>query len=192
MRFTPALGLAGLLACQPSTTRPSFTPLPEAEVVEVRLQPQEATKVLAEALTTDSIPARRVDLRDGYIESHWFDSSTGAPSTRRPIGTRVVRVRAWADPGRPGFTLLSAETVFRPVADPSLPPRELEREVPPQHPVAVKIRTALQEMVKRYGGPPAAEKGEGRQKAENGEGRTGNGEEGAGDEDQEQGTDNSQ
>jgi hypothetical protein len=152
-----ALVLVGLVACQPSTNRPSFTPLPEAEVVEVRLLPAEATKQLAAALQTDSIPARRVDLLDGFIESHWFDSSTGQPSTHRPIGTRVVRVRAWADPGRPGFTLLSAETVFRPVADPSLPPRELEREVPRNHPVAIKIRTALQDLVKRYGGPPVAE-----------------------------------
>ena len=184
MRFTPALALAGLLACQPATTRPSFTPLPEAEVVEVRLQPQEATKVLAEALKTDSIPARRVDLRDGYIESHWFDSSTGTPSTRRPIGTRVVRVRAWADPGRPGFTLLSAETVFRPVADPSLPPRELEREVPPEHPVAVKIRTALQAMVKRYGGPPVTAVNE-KPEARNGKEGAGNEEQGAGNEEPE-------
>jgi hypothetical protein len=157
MRVALTLLLPGLLACQPSTTRPSFTPLPEAEVVEVRLLPLEATKQLAAALEADSIPARRVDLRDGFIESHWFDSSTGRPSTHRPIGTRVVRVRAWADPGRPGFTLLSAETVFRPVADPSLPPRELEHEVPRNHPVAIKIRTALQGLVKRYGGPPVTE-----------------------------------
>ena len=66
----------------------------------------------------------------------------------------MVRVRAWADPGRPGFTQLTVETVYRPLADPSLPQRELEREVPQDHPVAKKIRAALQGMVKRYGGPP--------------------------------------
>jgi hypothetical protein len=173
MRAALGLALSGVLACQPATTRPSFTPLPEAEVVEVRLLPQEATKRLAEALAAQSVPAGRVDLRDGYIEGKWFDSSTGQPSAHRPIGTRIVRVRAWADPGRPGFTLLSAETVFRPLADPSLPPRELEHEVPKDHPVAVKIRTTLQEMVKRYGGPPVTENKE-----------AGSGKQGAGNEDQ--------
>lgn len=152
-----AMLLPGLLACQPSTTRPSFTALPEAEVVEVRLPPLEATKQLARMLEDDSIPAGRVELRDGFIESHWFDSSSGRPSKARPLGTRMVRVRAWADPGRPGFTLLTAETVYRPMADPSLPPRELEREVPKDHPVAVKVRTALQALIKTYGGPPVSE-----------------------------------
>ena len=159
MRVTRVVALLvpGAIACQPGTTRPSFTPLPEAEIVEVRLQPMEATKKLAEALEADSIPAKRVEPRDGYIESHWFDSATGHPATERPLGTRVVRVRAWADPGRPGFTLLTAESVYRPLADPSLPPRELERELPTEHPVATKVRTALQDLVKKYGGPPVTE-----------------------------------
>jgi hypothetical protein len=173
MRPARALGLTltGLLACHPGTTRPSFAPLPEAEIVEVRLLPSEATRHLAELLGADSIPARRVILQDGYIETQWFDSSTGLPSRRRPLGTRTVRVRAWADPGRPGFTLLTAETVYRPLADPSLPPRELEREVPKDHPVAAKVRAALQNLVKTYGGPPAMEPAK-----NNGEQRTGNGE----------------
>ena len=52
---------------------------------------------------------------------------------------------------------MTVETVYRPLADPSLPERELDRQVPRDHPVAVKVRTALQEMVKKYGGPPAPE-----------------------------------
>jgi hypothetical protein len=47
------------------------------------------------------------------------------------------------------------ETIYRPLADPSLPVRELDRQVPRNHPVAVKVRATLQELVKRYGGPPA-------------------------------------
>ena len=157
MRAAGALALSGLFACQPATTRPSFTPLPEAEAVEIRLSQEEATRRLAERMESDSIPAARVEVRDGFIESRWFDSATGKPSTRRPIGTGVVRVRAWSDPGRPGFAILTVETVYRPLADPSLPERELEREVPEDHPVAAKVRVALQEMVKKYGGPPATE-----------------------------------
>jgi hypothetical protein len=146
-----------LLACQPSTTRPTFTALPEAAVTEIRLSQLEATRQLAEGLKAESIPASRVELRDGYIESTWFDSATGRLTSRRPIGTRVVRVRAWADPARPGNTLLTVETLYQPYVDPSLPPRELEREVPRDHPVAVKVRALLENLVKRYGGPPPPE-----------------------------------
>jgi hypothetical protein len=131
--------------------------LPEAETVEIRLSPTEATRRLADVMRDDSIPAARVEIRDGFIESRWFDPSTGQPTKSRPIGTRIVRVRAWADPGRPGFALVTVETVYRAMADPSLPQRELERQVPRDHPVATKVRAALQDMLKRYGGPPVTE-----------------------------------
>ncbi len=151
-----ALGVPGLLACQPATTRPTFPPLPEAETVEIRVSPLEATRRLAEILQADSIPAARIELRDGFIESHWFEAASGKPTQARPLGTKIVRVRAWSDPGRPGFALLTVETVYRPVADPALPSRELDREVPATHPVAAKVHAALEGMLKRYGGPPAA------------------------------------
>jgi hypothetical protein len=143
--------------CSPFTTRPPITPLPEASVTEIRLPVQEATRELATALQADSIPTRRVRVRDGFIESGWFDSATGRPTRRRPIGTGIVRVRAWADPGRPGNTLLIVETSYRPLADPSLPDRELEKQVPRDHPVAVKVDSALAALLKRYGGPPSPE-----------------------------------
>lgn len=94
-------------------------------------------------------------MRDGYLETKWLDSATGRPTRRRPLGTGVVRLRGWADPGRPGFTVLTVETLYRPLADPSLPERELERQVPRTHPAAVKVEQILQAMLKRYGGPPA-------------------------------------
>jgi hypothetical protein len=153
-----ALALAAALAgCHPNTTRPAIVPLPEAAATELRLLPQEATSRLAEAMVADSIPLARVHARDGWIESRWFDSATGRATRSRPIGTRIVRVRAWADPGRPGNTVLTVETVYRPVADPSMPERELERQVPKGHPVAVKVAAELAEMLKRYGGPPPPE-----------------------------------
>lgn len=131
-----------------------MTPYPEAAGVEIRLRPQEATRRLAEALQADSLPPARVRLRDGYIETVWLDSATGRPTTRRPLGTDVVRLRAWADPGRPGNTVLTVETLFRPFADPSLPERELERPVPRTHPTAVKVERILAAMLERHGGPP--------------------------------------
>jgi hypothetical protein len=153
----PRLRLAAALAtaaCRPDTTRPAITPFPEAAGVEIRLRPIEATRRLAEALQADSLPPSRVRMRDGYVETPWLDSATGRPTTRRPIGTSVVRLRAWADPGRPGNTVLTVETLYRPLADPSLPERELERQVPRTHPVAIKVEQVLAALLKRHGGPP--------------------------------------
>jgi hypothetical protein len=145
----------GALGCQPNTTRPSFTPLPEAAGTEVRLSVPEATRRLAEALRADSIPTRKVQLRDGYIETAWFRvGSKRVVQERGAVGPGVVRVRAWADPARPGSSQLSVETLYRPLLDPSLPDRELEREVARDHPVAIKVVAVLRRLVERYGGAP--------------------------------------
>lgn len=155
MRVRLLFALTAVLpACRPETLRPAVTPYPEASGVEIRLRPPEATRRLAEALQADSITLSRVRIRDGYMETAWLDSATGRPTSRRPIGTGVVRLRGWADPGRPGNTVLTVETLYRPLADPSLPERELERQVPRTHPTALKVERALEAMLKRHGGPP--------------------------------------
>ena len=141
-------------ACQPATSRPPFGPLPEAPGSELRLTVPEATRRLAEALKADSVPANTVRLRDGYIETPWFLARTMRPTKKRPVGTGVVRIRAWADPARSGSTQLTVETLYRPRLDPSLPDRELEREVPRDHPVAVRVEAALKRLVERFGAPP--------------------------------------
>jgi hypothetical protein len=141
-------------ACQPATTRPWFTPLPEAPGSELRLRVREATRRLAEALRADTIPIRRIELRDGYLESPWFDARNGRPTSRRPSGPGVVRVRAWVDPARPGSSQLTIETLYRPVMDPSLPVRELERQVARDHRTARKVEGVLGRLVQRYGTPP--------------------------------------
>jgi hypothetical protein len=152
--FVLGAGLAGA-ACQPNTTRPSFTPVPDAAGTEVRLLVPEATRQLAQALRDDSIPIRQVQPRDGYIESGWFTAQGGrAVRGSHAVGSRVVRVRGWADPARPGSSQLTVETLYRPVLDPSLPERELERQVARDHPVAVKVEAALKRMVDRFGGEP--------------------------------------
>ena len=150
--------LATAAACQPNTTRPSFPPVPEAAGTEVRLSVPQATQRLAEALKADSIPVRKVQIRDGYLETGWFATASRRPTAgHRAIGPGVVRVRAWADPARPGSSQLTVETIYRPLRDPSLPDRELEREVRPDHPVALKVVAVLAGMVQRYGGPPPEE-----------------------------------
>jgi hypothetical protein len=149
-----ACATLAMAACQPATTRPSFAPRPEAAGSELRLSVRDATRRFAEALKADSIPTQKVRLRDGYIETPWFLTQTGRPTRRRPVGPGVVRVRAWADPARPGSTQLTVETLYRPLADPSLPERELERQVGRDHPVAKKVEAALKRLVERYGAPP--------------------------------------
>ena len=128
--FRLALAVA-LTGCRPDTTRPSIAPVPEAASTEIRLVPQEATSRLAEAMVADSIPRWRGS-RPATGTSRVAGSTRrpGAPTRRWPLGTSVVRVRAWADPGRPGISMLIVETVYRPMADPSTPERELERQVP--------------------------------------------------------------
>jgi hypothetical protein len=156
VRFHLILSIAAVAAaCQPNTSRPGFTPLPEAAGTEVRLPVKDATRYLADALRADSIPIRRVMLRDGYLESNWFYAkSKRAVRGRQPLGTGMVRVRGWADPARPGSTQLSVETSYRPLIDPSLPGRELDRQVPRNHPIGVQVEAALKQLVQRYGGPP--------------------------------------
>jgi len=145
----------GISACQPSTTRPGITPYPEASGGELRLSVSETTRRLAELLKADSIPVSKVRLRDGYIETRWFDSRTGrVKGGRSVLGLHTVRVRGWADPARPGSTQLTVETVYHPLADPSLPERELERQVPPDHPTARKVGAVIARLVERYGAPP--------------------------------------
>lgn len=151
------LCLTAVLACRPDTTRPGIVPLPEAAGSEVRLPPREATRNLAEALRADSVPIRRVAIRDAYIESGWFDTRSRRPTTAgRALGPGVVQVRAWAEPARPGSSQIVVETTYRALLDPSLPQRELERQVPRNHPVAVDVEGVLRRLVERYGGPPAA------------------------------------
>jgi hypothetical protein len=154
-RGIAAFVLAGMLAgCQPATTRPPYPAVAQAATAEIRLPPREVTQRLAEALRAESILATRIVPRDAWFETQWFDPATGQRTKHRPIGAGAVLLRAWADPTQPGSSKVTVETVYRPMADASLPERELDRQVPRDHPVAIKVRAALQDLVKRYGGPP--------------------------------------
>jgi hypothetical protein len=148
------LGLVGLVGgCFLSTARPAYSPLLGSPSAEVRLGPDSATQRLAEALKDDSIPISRVETRDGYLETPWFDASTGAAARTSPLGPNVVRVRGWVDPGRIGHSDLRVEIAYRAVRDPSVPERELERAAPTDHPVVQRVRSALDSLKQRYGDP---------------------------------------
>jgi hypothetical protein len=143
--------LAALIAaCFPYTSRPSLDPLLGVPSAEVHLAPAAATERLAEALRNDSIPVTRVESRDGYLQTPWFDTATGAPTARSPLGPGVVRVRGWVDPGRYGHSEMRVEVAYRVQRDPSVPGRELERLVPPEHPVRLKVQAALDSLAQRF------------------------------------------
>ena len=61
------------------------------------------------------------EVRDGWLETTWFDAPSGRRTGARPIGVDTVRVRAWADPTHPGSSKVTVETVYRPLADPRCP-----------------------------------------------------------------------
>lgn len=136
-------GLALLAACSPATRRPAFAPMPEARRGELELDVPAATDSLAKVLIAAGIPVSRIASRDGYLETPWFDTATGRPASGRPLGPGRVRVRAWVSPSRYRYSELAVETVFRPFADPSAAPRDLEESVAYAHPVRQRVRTAL-------------------------------------------------
>ncbi len=152
-------GVAWLLAaaaCHPNTTRPGFLPRPGAVQADLLVSPGEAIDLLAEALRRDSFPVTLASSRDGYLETAWFDTTTQRKARGEHFGAGVVKVRGWADPGPPRQSHLTVETVYRPLADPSEPERELERDVPPGHPTAVRVREIVDTLAARHG----KEKGE--------------------------------
>ncbi len=151
MRQIALVVLLSLAACYPTTTRPSLTPVPDAVVTEWDLFPPQAMRALALALDTDSIPVSRTEPDDGWLETPWFDATTLMPTSARPIGANVVRVRAWAEPSRPNHSAVTVEVVYRPVADPSREGRALEQQVPITHPIAVRVGIVLAKLNKEYG-----------------------------------------
>ncbi len=149
-----------LVGCRATTGRPPFNPFPEAELVEIGFGLSDrvdnvirVTDTVAAYFARDSISFRRVLPFDGYLETGWLDSATAQPTSRRPLGGGVVRVRIWVDPTKPGYAAVSAETVAIPKADPSLPARELEAPVPPLHPINKRVADVLAKLKEKYGIP---------------------------------------
>jgi hypothetical protein len=139
------------LGCSPQTTRPTLIPFPEALTNETYAIPPKAIDMLAHGLQDDSIPVRRIEIVDGWLDSGWFEVETQAVATGPFTGTDVVRVRGWADPGRPKYSDLTVEAVYRKAVDPSQPPRDMERALPNDHPVMKRIKRVLDVLGARKG-----------------------------------------
>jgi hypothetical protein len=143
---------AAVLGCKPTTPRPYFPPVTGAPAGEIELDVVPATEAIADVLRSDSFPLRRVEPRDGYLETHWFDARTKAPVSGRILGPDVVQIRAWVNPAKRHSSRVTIETTYRPLADPSLPPRELDHQVPPDHPVGKRVIEIVTELARLYAG----------------------------------------
>jgi len=151
LAWTPMLLLLSLVTgCKPYTPRPYFPPVTGAARAEIFLDVPAATTVLSEIMDTDSLPVTQVEKRDGYIETAWFDATSKAPTTARRLGPEVVRVRAWIDPARRGHSWITVETVYRPLADPTLDQRDLDTQVPPDHVIGKRMAEVVTELAKLY------------------------------------------
>ena len=153
------LSVICLVACQATTTRPTFDPLPGAATAEVHLGPEEATRVLAEAFKSDSIALKFVHEGDGVIVSEWLEVPGYQRAGGRVLGPGAVRVRAWIDRGvvsqADTSSVYVVETAYRVYADPSREERELEQPVAETHPARVKVVRLLDRLLREYGDAPA-------------------------------------
>lgn len=144
--FVGSMVLASLFACDPGTTRPDLLPMPEARTLEVEGDRPATIEALHAALVADSFPVRRVVARDAWLETFWFDAATLRPAGANALGPKVMKLRGWAEPSRYGESVLVVELVYRPMADPSVPPRTLERSVPATDSMYVRVERLLQRL----------------------------------------------
>jgi hypothetical protein len=140
-----------LVACRATTSRPYFTPLPSASVAEIELGIPAATRVLSETMAKDSIALQTIKENDGYIDSGWLDAKTLEHTGARPLGTDVVRVRAWVNPSKLGWSELVVEGSYRAMEDPSRPERELDVPLPEDHPLQRRLGEVIRTLIEKYG-----------------------------------------
>jgi hypothetical protein len=89
---------------------------------------------IADILHEEAIELRWVRVREGYVETKWFDPVTGDTGGGRSLNTAgIVRLRFWTDLIMEHRSVVVGEAVRRRVVDPSLPPRETEVHVPEDH-----------------------------------------------------------
>ena len=138
-------------SCRATTSRPTYLPLPTAVVAEVELGIPEATRVLAETMAKDSIALARIKEADGFIDSGWLDAKTLEHTGARPLGTNVVRVRAWVNPSKLNWSQLVVEGTYRAMDDPSRPERELDVQLPDDHPLQKRLGDVIRKMIEKYG-----------------------------------------
>ena len=161
------------------TVRPPFPPLFQAFVDTVRVEQSDWTgeferrkleqrfderdtlliemaELIAELerlSIEEGLSVRVASVLDGYIETQWFDVVSGRSADREVAHPeREILLRFWIDPVGPLGYQLSAEAVYRRVADPSLSSRAREVMVPPGHDGEAILLRVLDGVRGRFGG----------------------------------------
>jgi hypothetical protein len=137
-------------ACGGASVRPYLTPLPQAVVDTLRGDAEAMVSHLSALLEEDSIGIERMSDVEGYLESERFDASRLAVDTVPTPISRVVRLRFWIDPIGEGEVQVAAEAVTEVTVDPSLPQRQREIMVPPDHPGWEALEHMLADLRRRF------------------------------------------
>ena len=72
-------------------------------------------------------------------------------------GQDVVRVRAWVNPPSSSGASWLVEAIYRPLADPSRPERELDVRLPDDHPLQRRVAGVIRRLIEQYGDPATLE-----------------------------------
>ena len=159
MRFAFRVCLL-LAACTPVTTRPDFRPDPRALVAILNARPERVTLGIDSLVPTESLSVLHFNVRDGYVETGWYDTRVHRLRDReRDITdpTVTVKIRFWADPWVPGQTRLTVEPVYRPRLDPSRTERDLEVMLSKDDAGYKLAQRLLDKVTQRFGVPKAAQ-----------------------------------
>ena len=146
-------------ACTPVTTRPDFRPDPGALVVTLDARPERITAALDSLVPAESLEIAHSDVRDGYVETAWYDTKAHRSRHHERDITDLgatVKLRLWGDLWVPGQTRLTVEPVYRPRYDPSRVERELEVIVPKEHEGYKIAQRFVDKQKERFGVPKAA------------------------------------
>jgi len=114
--------------------RPRYGPVPESVMLTLEGAPDAVTRAAAEEVQHAGLRVQWLSPEEGYVETQWYDlrSRESASEPRFRDLEQIVKLRFFSDPVA-GKTRLVAEAVITTLVDPSRPPRELERMVPPGH-----------------------------------------------------------
>ncbi|KPJ92884.1 MAG: hypothetical protein AMS18_06455 [Gemmatimonas sp. SG8_17] len=144
-RATVAFGVAMVVAsCGAGGIRPRFEPFPQAMADTIRGSADSITLRIGELLAAEGIEVRHLRPAEGYAETKWFDVMTKRTTSSMSLDTdSVVRLRFWTDLATVSECLVVGEAVKRRILDPSLPERETEEPVPPEHPATDVVRRII-------------------------------------------------
>lgn len=144
-RWAIAGAAAGLVAaaCATGGLRPRYGAVPKSVLLILPDSADTTIVQLTARVRELGLTVVRSVPREGYLETGWYDADlkqpTGEPYARLD---RVVKLRFFADPSQ-GRTRLLAECVRRIAWDPSMPPHDLERMVPDDHPGRALLDSVL-------------------------------------------------